>query len=152
VDHAPFPSPPADLSCHVDEALYLAMHVAIRLVPPVLAPFTRKDASPGSIPRHGWYWIPQQWQLLGLVQPCSSSGTCGEELFEKRGIDHTDGGLSIDDERDRHAEHREQMGVIDCAVQRVNTPRRLIVDEILLGRPFRVRLFSQESEFVSLSW
>ena len=53
MNHPTPPIPPTNFSSHIDKTLNLAMHIAIRDIAAVLAPFTAEDALRGRVRGHG---------------------------------------------------------------------------------------------------
>lgn len=49
------------------------------------------------------------------------------------------------DEGDRNAEHGEKVDVVDGAVERINTPCRGVVDQVVSCRAFAIGLFAYKS-------
>lgn len=147
--HPAFPTPPTDLDRHVDEALDLAPQVAplaggrVR-VPAVLAPLAAEDAALGGVGGDGD--AADQGQALGLVEPGAPPPAGGEELAQEGGVDDADDGDAPDEEGDGDAEHGEQVGVVDGAVEGVDAPGGVVRgDEVVLGGAGRVGLLADES-------
>ncbi len=143
--HAPFPIPAADLGRHIHEALDLPVQVAVSPVPAVLSPLTREEAALRGIGRQRRDGVSEERESLRLVEPGTAPPARREELPQERGVDDADDGLAVQDEADRHAEHGKQVRVVDGAVQRVDAPGRLGIDQVLPRRSSRVRLLSEES-------
>jgi hypothetical protein len=99
------------------------MQVPVCNVPPIFAPFAAEYTTLRSICWHRRDRITHQWQLLRFVQPCSSTLTGREKLVEEGSVDDTNDRLAIDDEGNRDAEHREEMGEVDGSfVELVSQP------------------------------
>ena len=122
------------------------MQVAIRSIPSILTPFAREDTLPRCIGWHRWDRVSNEGELLGFIQPCTSSFTGGKELVHERCVYGSYRCLSVDDEADRDAEHGEKVGVNNGPVQGVNTPCWIVADEIVSRCSFGIRFFPEKSE------
>ena len=115
------------------------MHIAVRRIPSILAPFTREYASTGCFLRHGWDGgFLDQGQALSFVEkgPATSAGR--EELVRKGRVYYSDEGFGVMDESDTDAEHGEEVDVVYCSVEGVNTPCWGAVDEVVARGAFTV--------------
>lgn len=146
VHHATLAAFTLRLDRHGHEAFNFPTKVSLACigVSAVLAPFAAKGAALGGI---GGYWCAlYERQALCLIEPCSFALTGREELIEEGRVDYSNYWLSGHNEGDGYAKHGEEMRVVDCSVQGVDTPRWVIRgDEIVFRRASRVRFFSNES-------
>jgi hypothetical protein len=55
----------------------------------------------------------------------------GEDLIEEGCVDYSDGGFGVEDEGDGDAEHGEEVSVVYCAVEGVDTPCGCGSDEVV---------------------
>lgn len=123
--------PAAELSCHVDETLDFAMHVAIWDVSSVLAPFAGKDAACWGLLRHGCNGVANKRQSLGFIEERAAASARGKKLVDKRCVDDANKRLALVNESNGDTKHWEEVDIVDSAVQRVNTPCRALIDEVV---------------------
>lgn len=131
VDHAAQASAALPLGSHVDKGVNLGHHVSAGDIPPVLAPLAREGATARRVLRQGRRRVPDQRKPLRLVQPGSPPAAAREGLAEEGGVDDADDGASFYGEGDGHAEHGEEVGEVDGAVERVDDPGRRGIDEVV---------------------
>lgn len=74
-----------------------------------------------------------------------------ESLVQEGGVDDANDGLSLDSETDGDAEHWEQMGEVDGAIEGIDDPRRPFVDEVITRCAGRICLFAEKAARLSTS-
>lgn len=145
--HAPFAIPAAEFGRHVEKRLRLVVQVALRAVPAVLAPLARQDAPARRVRRERRDGVAGEREPLGIVKPGPAAAVGGHDLVQHWRIDHADDGVAADGEADGYADHREEVGEVDGAVERVDDPRRGVVNDIVLVRALGVCFFPDEPVF-----
>lgn len=104
------------------------MHIAIRCVPSVLAPFTRENAATGRFLRHGWYGIANEWESLSFVEEGAATSAGREELICERRVYDANQRFGLVDEGDANTEHGEEVDIVYGSIERVDTPCWRVVD------------------------
>lgn len=75
---------------------------------------------------------------MSFIEEGSAASAGREELVRKGGVYDSDEGLGVVDESDADAKHGEEVYVVYCSVEGVDTPCWGAVDEIVARRAFAV--------------
>lgn len=95
------------------EALHLLVQVSTRF--PVLSILYSQCATSRAVCWQRLNRVANERQLLVAIQPRSATSARSEELIHERRVDYPNDRSAIKHEGNRDTEHREQVGVVDCA-------------------------------------
>jgi len=95
------------------EALDFLVQISTRLS--VFSILYSECATSRAVCWQGWSWVANERQLLVAIQPRPATSARSKELIHERCVNDPNDWSAIKYEGNRDTEHREEVGVVDCA-------------------------------------